>query len=105
MLSTLTKIARGTSCLSGKDKFLIPSKDKLLPISTQDISYFYTTDRNTQIGLRNGKTYCYAKTLEQISSSLNASDFYRANKQFIVARDSVKSISTGLIADCLLAST
>ena len=65
-----------------KDKLLIPVKDKLLPISLKDVSCFYTADKNT-----------YAKTLEQIISSLSPADFIRANKQFIISRDSVKDIT------------
>ena len=55
-----------------KDKLLIPFKDKLLPIGTSEIACFYTTDKNTQ---------------------LNPAHFQRANKQFIVARESVKDLT------------
>ena len=48
-----------------KDKLLIAHKDKLLPVNIKNISY----------------------------SSLNPEDFIRANKQFIVARDSVTDIT------------
>ena len=68
-----------------KDKLLIPVKDKLLPIGLNEVSCFYTADKNTYIYLRNGGSYPYAKTLEQIISSLN--------KQFIISRDSVKDIT------------
>ncbi len=76
-----------------KDKLLIPYKDKLLPIDMKDISCFYTTNKNTCIYLKNGDSYSYSKTLEQIITALNPSDFIRANKQFIIARDSVKNIT------------
>lgn len=80
--------------LSGyKDKLLIPVKDKLQPVDLNEISCFYTTDKNTRIFLKNGKWYSYSKTLEQIEGSLNPKDFIRANKQFIIARDSVKNIT------------
>lgn len=75
------------------DKFLVPVKDKLLPVDLKEVSYFYTTNKNTQICLKDGQSYPYAKTLEQISVSLNPVDFYRANKQFLIARDSVKDIT------------
>lgn len=76
-----------------KDKFLIPVKDKLLPMDLRDISYFYTTDKNTRICLKNGQLYPYSSTLEQIFLSLNPTDFYRANKQYIIARESIKDIT------------
>ena len=76
-----------------KDKLLIPVNDKLLPIDLHDVACFYTTDKTTRIYLRNGNSYPYSKTLEQISSSLNPADFTRANKQFIIVRNSVQNIT------------
>ncbi|MDR1201433.1 MAG: LytTR family DNA-binding domain-containing protein [Tannerellaceae bacterium] len=76
-----------------KDRLLIPQKDKLIPIDLQEISCFYTTDKTTRIYMKNGNSYPYTKTLEQISASLNPSNFFRANKQFIIARSSVKNIT------------
>jgi len=76
-----------------KDKILISVKDKLLPIGLNEVSCFYTTDKSTSVILKNGKFYSYSKTLEQIEGTLNPKDFIRANKQFIVARNSVKNIT------------
>lgn len=76
-----------------KDKLLIPYRDKLLPVNLKDVSCFYTTDKSTSIYLKDGGMYPVSKTLEQIMSSLNPADFIRANKQFIVARDSVTDIT------------
>lgn len=77
-----------------KDKVLIPFKDKLLPIRIKTVSCFYTTDKHTCIYVNSGRCYPYSKTLELISASLNPADFIRANKQFIIARNSVKEITT-----------
>ena len=76
-----------------KDKLLIPRKDKLLPVSLRDVSCFYTVDKNTCVYLKDGTLYPYSKTLEQIMFSLNPADFIRANKQFIIARNSVTDIT------------
>ena len=76
-----------------KEKILVPIKDKLLPIALQAVSCFYTTDKNTAIYLRDGRSFPYASTLEQIYSTLNPAHFYRANKQFIIARESVNDIT------------
>ena len=89
----LAKISQFTAGKNYKDKILVPVKDKLLPIEVKQISYFYTSDKNTSIGLKDGSQYIYLSTLDQIFSSLNPADFYRANKQFIVARHDVKDIT------------
>jgi two-component system response regulator LytT len=76
-----------------KDKLLIPLQDKLLPVGMNEISCFYTTDKNTRVYLKNGQYHPYCKTLDQITAALNPVEFIRANKQFIIARNSVKNIT------------
>jgi DNA-binding LytR/AlgR family response regulator len=75
------------------DKLLIPLKDQLIPVDLNEVSCFYTTDKSTCIYMKSGEVYPYAKTLEQIMQMLDPSRFMRANKQFILARDSVKNIT------------
>jgi len=75
------------------DKLLIPLNDKLLPVGLHEISCFYTTEKNTRVYLKDGKFHPYCKTLDQIAATLNPIDFIRANKQFIIARNSVKNIT------------
>jgi DNA-binding LytR/AlgR family response regulator len=89
-LSRLTKI---NTTPNYKDKLLVPVRDKLLPVSMSEIACFYTTDKNTRIYLKNGQNLPYMKTLEQIALSLNPADFIRANKQYLIARSSVKNIT------------
>lgn len=89
----LSRLAQLIPTKRYKEKMLIPVKDKLLPIDLQEVSYFYTTEKNTNVYLKNGNSYPYSKTLEQIFSTLNPENFYRANKQYIIARSSVKNIT------------
>lgn len=89
-LSRLTKLAPTSNY---KDRILIPVKDKLIPIDLSEVSFFYTSDKNTKIYMKDGQSYPYSKTLEQIDITLNPADFYRANKQFIISRKSVKNIT------------
>ena len=89
----LTQVTQLTPDPRYQDKLLIPIKDQLLPIDIRDICCFYTSNKNTRIYLSNGSYYSYAKTLEQVSASLNPNDFIRANKQFIIARNCIKNIT------------
>ncbi|MBS2099169.1 LytR/AlgR family response regulator transcription factor [Carboxylicivirga linearis] len=75
------------------EKILVPYKDQLLPINVSEIACFYTSDKNTFIYLTNGQKYSYSKSLEQIITTLAPDKFIRANKQFIVSRESVKNIT------------
>ena len=71
---------------------LVPVKDKLVPVSMDDVVCIYSTDRKTQIYLKSGQMMLYSRSLDSIAGGLDPSKFFRANKQYIVARDSVKEI-------------
>jgi len=89
----LSKITRLAPSPRYQDKLLIPVKDKLLPVDLGDVSFFYTTDKNTSVGLNDGRIIPYSRSLDHIFSSLNPANYYRANKQFIIARNAVENIT------------
>lgn len=93
VLKYISQLAQFTPAPRYKDKMLIPVRDKLEPVDLSEVSFFYTTEKNTRIFLKNGKNYHYSKTLEQIEQFLNPAEFIRANKQFILSRNSVKNIT------------
>ena len=75
-----------------KQSLLIPHRDKLLPVSLDDVACIYSTDRKTQVYLKNKRVMDYNRSLDSIIGSLDPAHFFRANKQYIVARDCVKEI-------------
>lgn len=72
--------------------FLIPYKDKIIPIAIEEVAYFYTTNERTQLGTSEGKSYPIDKALDSIMTQLSDSDFCRANRQFIISRHHIKDI-------------
>ncbi|HOK26309.1 MAG TPA: LytTR family DNA-binding domain-containing protein [Bacteroidales bacterium] len=93
ILKYLAQMTQMVSLPVYKDKLLIPEKDKLIPVDINEISCFYSTEKNTRVFLKNGKSYQWNRSLEQIEEGLNPADFIRANKQYIISRSSVKSIT------------
>lgn len=75
-----------------KNSLLVPFRDKLLPVNVDDIACFYSTERKMQIYLKNGDVLEYNKSLDSVISMLDPNKFFRANKQYIIAKDSVKDI-------------
>ena len=71
---------------------LLPVKDRLVPVNMDDVAFIYSTDRKTQIHLKTGEAMAYNRSLDSISDGLDPARFFRANKQYIVARDCVKDI-------------
>jgi DNA-binding LytR/AlgR family response regulator len=76
------------------ERLLLPFKDRLIPIRLHDVAYFYATAKQGSVCLHDGTIYPYARPLEQTLLSLDPTHFFRANKQFILARDSIREIIT-----------
>ena len=72
---------------------LVRFKDKLIPVSMEDVAYFYTFSERATLTTLDGTTYTIDKTLETLTQQLDANKFFRANRQFIVSRKAVKDIA------------
>ena len=78
---------------SYKSHFLIPLKgDKLFPVQASEISCFYIDASLVKAKTTGDKTYNFEYTLDELSSMLNPADFFRANRQYIIARTAIKDI-------------
>lgn len=72
---------------------LIRYKDKIIPVKIEDVAYFYTSEERVMLTTLIGESYQVEKTLEALSQQLPSDQFFRANRQFIVARTAVKDIA------------
>jgi DNA-binding LytR/AlgR family response regulator len=76
-----------------KTNFLIPVKgDKLVPLTADDIGYLYIDHGVVKVFTLYGKTYSMDCTLDELESMLDPEMFFRANRQFIIARKAIKDI-------------
>jgi DNA-binding LytR/AlgR family response regulator len=71
---------------------LVRYKDKIVPVSMDDVAFFYTFAERVTLTTLEGATYPVDKTLEALASQLSSEKFFRANRQFIVSRKAVKDI-------------
>ena len=76
-----------------KSHFLIPHKDKLLPLAVNDIAFFFSENKMAKIITFEQKTYYMDSSLEEITSQLDPTKFFRANRQYIIAHKAIKDIS------------
>lgn len=78
---------------SYKTHFLVPSKgDKLLPLAVETISFFYIAEGIVKAVVAGGKEYVLTLTLDELVECLNPKLFFRANRQYLISRESVKDI-------------
>lgn len=83
--------------LGGKKKykscFLIPERDKLIPLATSNIACIFIDLKTVKAISMDKRTYYMSQTLDDLMTQLDPEIFFRANRQFIVSRQAIKDIS------------
>ena len=86
-------IGRAVAAARREQTFLVHVRDKIIPLKREDIAFCYTCNEKVTAYTFAGASYPLDKTLEALQAVLPEADFFRANRQFIVARRAVKEIS------------
>ncbi len=85
--------SRVRAMVSGREEtFLVHVRDKIIPLHRDKIAFCYTANEKVTAYGFDGETYPLDRTLEALQALLPEADFFRANRQFIVARRAVKEI-------------
>lgn len=76
-----------------KNYFLIPNRgSKLLPLPTESIACFYIDNGVVKVITKKNEFLIIPHTLEELIECLNPKLFFRANRQYIIAKDAVVDI-------------
>lgn len=76
-----------------KSNFLIPHKDKFIPLAVSKIACLYTENKMVNIVTDDQQIYNIDSSLEDLGNQLNPTLFFRANRQYIVSHKAIKDIS------------
>jgi len=76
-----------------KSNFLMPFKDKLIPLSVDKIACFYAENKMVKIITVDNQTYIISGSIDEISVKLDPLKFFRANRQFLVNHEAIKDIT------------
>jgi len=76
-----------------KSNFLIPYKDKFIPLAIHKIACFYSENKMVKIITEDNQVYNMDSSLEDLYTQLDPALFYRANRQYIVSHKAIKDIS------------
>ena len=87
------KMVAETAMPETMQTLLVRYKDKIVPVSMDDVAFFYTFSERVTLTTLAGITYPVDKTLETLGNQLAPDKFFRANRQFIVSRKAVKDIA------------
>lgn len=75
-----------------KFRFLIKKSTGFIPISTNDIAYFYSEDKLTFVMTWDRCKHILDMTLEELSTKLDPKDYFKISRSFIVHHNAVKEI-------------
>jgi len=76
-----------------KSNFLIPYKERFIPLSTDKIACLYTENKMVKIITDDNQAYSMDSSLEDLFTQLDPAVFFRANRQYIVSHKAIKDIS------------
>ena len=76
-----------------KTYFLVPEKDKLIPLLIKDIACIYIDSRLIKAVTFDHEIYYLESNLDELMQQLDPKRFYRANRQYIVSKEAIKDIS------------
>jgi len=77
-----------------KTRLLVKNLEQLIPISQEEIAYFYTTNELVCLVKKDGKKNLVDYTLEELEKLLDPQLFFRLNRQFISHIASINKIHT-----------
>jgi len=75
-----------------KSIFLMPHKDKFLPLSVNDIAYIYAENKMAKMVTFDNRTFPEFSSLDEIQRQIDPDKFFRASRQFIISHKAIKDI-------------
>jgi DNA-binding LytR/AlgR family response regulator len=77
-----------------RKSFLVRNGQRFIPVAAEEIAYFFAEGRLSYLVTWNRSKLVVDHTLEEIESMVNAQEFFRANRAFILHRRGVKQAVT-----------
>ncbi len=81
-----------TQAASYKQHFLIPYKDRLIPVHADEFAWFEIKGGVVRGITFDKKHWLLEESLDELAESLNPETFYRANRQYLVSRKAIKEV-------------
>ncbi|MBS2211249.1 response regulator transcription factor [Carboxylicivirga mesophila] len=75
-----------------KTRFLIKVGEHLRMINTNEISFFYSEEKDTFLRTLDGHSYALDQSLDRYEIQLNPADFYRISRKYIVRISAIADI-------------
>lgn len=75
-----------------KTNFLIFSQNRYLNVPTTEVAYFCKKTEGTFLSTTENKMYPMKETLEELQRQVSSEDFFRVNRQYLIAFKSIREV-------------
>lgn len=76
-----------------RERFLLPYKDGYKSVLVSDVNHVMSENKITYLRFNDGTSKTVPMSMEALEAQLNPDEFFRANRQYIVRKDSVAFIA------------
>ncbi len=101
-MSQLLKLAHEFKPANYRKSFLVAHKHQMLLVPITEVAYAYIKERGVFLKRTSGQEYVLEFFLDELEKQLDPDLFYRANRQFLVARTSIHAVEPYLTGRLLL---
>ncbi|MCD8312827.1 MAG: LytTR family DNA-binding domain-containing protein [Bacteroidales bacterium] len=77
-------------------RFVVRFNDKIIPVETSALAYFYSEDKNTFMVTREGSSYIIDLTLDEVSEQVDPAAFFRVSRRCVMSMGAIRSITKQL---------
>lgn len=91
--SYLDRTDKSMQHVTSLKNFLIPVRDKILPLALNEIAFCYTAEEKVSAYTFDNRRYPLDKSLDVLCGMLPQEDFFRINRQFIISRNAVSDMT------------
>ena len=74
-------------------RFLVTYRDGYKSVDVSDIDFIYSEFKTSNLFLKSGVIISIPQTMEELEQELDPNLFFRANRQFFIRAESIKSIA------------
>ena len=76
-----------------RSRFIVHLGEKIIPLNTSDIAYFYSENKSNYITSTSGARYILDASMDSIAEDLDPSVFFRISRSCIVSMSAIRSIT------------
>lgn len=76
-----------------KERHLVHFNDRIVPIKTCDVLYFFSESKDNHVVTKDGTVYVVDQSLDSITEELDPDIFFRISRGCIMAKDAVESVT------------